>query len=45
MRDNIINLLSNSDKAIDIYEIQDKLEIKTVEETKELTEELRKLED
>lgn len=45
MRDNIINLLSNSDKAIDIYEIQDKLEIKTVEGTKELTEELRKLED
>ena len=45
MRDNIINLLSNSEKAIDIYEMQDSLEIKTVEETKELTDELRKLEN
>ena len=45
MRDNIINVLKNCDKAIDIYELQDLLEIKTVEDTEELNEELRKLED
>ncbi|MBR5370342.1 MAG: ribonuclease R [Bacilli bacterium] len=45
MRDDIINILKNSDKAIDIYEIQDLLGIKTVEDTTKLSEELRKLED
>ena len=45
MRDNIINVLKNSDKALDIFELQDLLEITTVEETKQLNEELRKLED
>ena len=45
MRDNIINILKNSSKAIDIYEIQDLLNIKSVEDTTKLSEELRKLED
>ena len=45
MRDDIINILKNSSKAIDIYEIQDLLGIKTVEDTTKLSEELRKLED
>ena len=45
MRDNIINVLKNCDKAVDIYELQDLLGIKSVEETTELSEELRKLED
>ena len=45
MRDNIINVLKNLDKAVDIYELQDLLEIHTVEETTSLNEELRKLEE
>ena len=45
MRDDIINILKNSNKAIDIYEIQDLLNIKSVEDTTKLSEELRKLED
>ena len=45
MRDNIINVLKNIDKAVDIYELQDLLEISTVEDTTLLGEELRKLED
>ena len=45
MRDDIINVLKNASKAIDIYEIQDLLNIKTVEDTTKLSEELRKLED
>ena len=45
MRDDIINVLKNASKAIDIYEIQDLLGIKSVEDTTKLTEELRKLED
>ena len=45
MRDDIINILKNSEKAIDIYQIQDLLGIKTVEDTTKLSEELRKLED
>ena len=45
MRDNILNVLSNSDKALDIFELQDLLEISTVEETSILSDELRKLED
>ena len=38
MRENIINVLKNSDKALDIYELQDRLNIDTVEETKELNQ-------
>ena len=45
MRDDIINILKNSNKAIDIYEISDLLGIKSVEDTTKLSEELRKLED
>jgi len=45
VRDDIINVLKNASKAIDIYEIQDLLNIKTVEDTTKLSEELRKLED
>ena len=45
MRDNIINVLSNCDKAVDIYELQDLLEIHSTEETTQLMEELQKLED
>lgn len=45
MRDNIINVLKNSDRAVDIYELQDMLGISSVQETEELSNELRKLED
>jgi len=45
MRDDILNILKNSDKALTIYELQDLLQLNTVDEVKELTEELRKLED
>ena len=45
MRDDILNILKNSDKALDIYELHDLLHIKTVEEAKELNDELRKLTD
>ena len=45
MRNNILNMLKNSDKALSIYELQDLLEIKNAEELKELNEELRILED
>lgn len=43
MRDDIINILKNSDRALDIYELHDMLHINTVEGAKELTDELRKL--
>ena len=45
MRDDIINVLENCDKAVDIYELQDLLGIQGVEDLQELNEELRKLED
>ncbi len=45
LREDIISVLNNSEKAIDIFELQDALNIKTVEETKQLAEELEKLED
>ena len=45
MRDNIINVLKNCDKAVDIYELQDLLDIHNAEEVKQLLEELRVLED
>ncbi len=45
MRDNIINVLKNCDKAVDIYELQDLLGITSSEEISLLLEELQKLED
>ena len=45
MREKIITLLKNSDKALSIYEIQDSLKIKEVEEVKLLNESLQELED
>lgn len=45
MRDDILNILKNSDKALDLYELHDMLHINTVEGAKELTDELRKLTD
>ena len=45
MRDTIMNILKNADKALDIYELQDRLGISTVEETTELMNELKKLEN
>lgn len=45
MRESIINVLKNSDRALDIYELQDRVGVNSIEETKEFTEELRKLED
>lgn len=45
MREDIIRILKNSDRALSIYELQDMLAIDTVEETKIFSEELRKLVD
>ena len=45
MRDDILNVLNNSDKALNIYEIQDLLGLSTVEDVKLLSEELIKLEE
>ena len=45
MRDNIINVLKNNDKALNIYELQELLEINTVGEISQLMEELRRLEE
>lgn len=45
MKDNILNLFKNTDRALDIYEIQDFLGIKSAEETQRLMDELRKLEE
>lgn len=45
MREAILGVLKNSDRALDSFELQDALNIKTVEETTLLMEELRKLED
>ncbi len=45
MKDDIINILKNSDKALTIHELQEKLELKEVEEVKELGDVLRELED
>ena len=38
MRDDILNVLNNSDKALNIYEIQDLLGLSTVEDVKLLSE-------
>ncbi len=45
MRDDIINILKNESKALDVYELQDKLGIKNVQDTIKLVEELKKLEE
>lgn len=45
MREEIIKVLTNSDRALNIYELEDKLAINTVEETRIFTEELRRLVD
>jgi len=45
VRDNIINVLQNCDKAVDIYELQDLLQINSSNEILLLQEELKKLED
>ena len=45
MREDIINVLENIDKAIDVYELQERLDIHDVDKLKELNEELIKLAD
>ena len=45
MKDNIINILKNSDKALSVFEIEDLLGIKDVELTKELIQVLHELEE
>lgn len=45
MRDDIINVLKNSDKALDIYELQEQLGISTVDKTALLFETLKELEE
>ena len=45
MKDKIIDVLKNSNKALSIYELQDKLGLHDVNEVKELSDELRKLEE
>ena len=45
MRDDIINILKNSNKALTIYELEDALDLHDVDSVKELSEELRKMEE
>lgn len=45
MKDVIINILKNSDKALTIYELQEKLDLHDVDEVKKLSDELRVLEE
>ena len=45
MRESILNVLRNSDKALDIYEIQNLVGVDTVKEVSMLLEELHKLEE
>ena len=45
MKDNIINILKNTDKALSVFEIEDALGVKDVEKTKELLKELHDLEE
>ena len=45
MRDSILNALKETDRALDIYELQERLDVTTVEETQELLSDLKKLED
>ena len=45
MRDDILNVLQNSNGAMDIYELKDALQIEKVKDIQEMEEELRKLTD
>ena len=45
MKDDIINILKNSDRALTIYELQEKLDLHDVDEVKKLGDELRTLEE
>ena len=45
MKDDILNILKNSDKALDVYEIEKLLEIKEVSKTEELLKMLHELEE
>lgn len=45
MKDDIINILKNSDKALTIYELQERLDLHDVDEIKKLSDELRVLEE
>ena len=45
MKDDIINVLKNSHKALTIYELQDMLGLNSIDDIKKLGEELRKLEE
>ena len=45
MKDDIINILKNSDKALTIYELQEKLDLHDVDEVKKLSDDLRALEE
>ena len=45
MRDNILNILKNTDKAVDVYSLMDSLNIHSVDDTSLFQEEIRKLED
>lgn len=45
MKDNIINILKNSDKALSVFEIEDLLGVKDVESTKEILTVLHELEE
>ena len=45
MRDDIINVLKNSKKALSIYELQDVLNLTDVKDVKALSDELRKMEE
>ena len=45
MKDNILNILKNSDKALSVFEIEDLLGVKDVESTKEILTVLHELEE
>ena len=45
MKDNVINVLKNCTKAVDIFELQNLLGIDNVESAEELSSVLRQLED
>ena len=45
MREEILSILKNSDKALTVYDIQDKLGVNTVEGTKEVIQILHELEE
>ena len=45
MREEILSILKNSDKALTVYDIQDKLGVNTVEGTKEVIQVLHELEE